>query len=430
MTFALVDCNNFYVSCERAFNPALEGRVVVVLSNNDGCIVARSNEAKALGIPMGAPFFEYRQLLEAHGAAVFSSNYQFYGDMSQRVMASLAMFAPDMEVYSIDEAFLRLDTTAQHKDGQLPAFAAHMRQKILQWTGLPTSIGMAPTKTLAKIANHMAKKHSADGVFDMRCPKVQCAVMARLPTDEIWGISHRRAARLRALGVETALQLREAAPRLIRRHFSVVEERIALELRGKPCLGLEEVAPKKNIMSSKSFGKLQTDLAPIREALSTYAARACEKLRAQNSKAQGVYVFVQTNRHRKQDKQYKNGMAIELTNPTADTSTIIKTATDLLEKLYKKGYRYKKAGVMLLDICPQSRDGGAYQADFFSPDQSPASEKLMAVMDEVNSQMGRDTLFYLAQGSRPKKQEGGWKMRSSRRSPCYTTNWADLAEVS
>lgn len=430
MTYALVDCNNFYVSCERAFNPALEGRMVVVLSNNDGCVVARSDEAKAAGIPMGAPFYQWRGVLEKHNAAVFSSNYQFYGDMSNRVMASLAMFVPDMEVYSIDEAFLQMDAVPQDRPEDLTTLAAHMRQKVLQWTGLPTSLGLAPTKTLAKIANHVAKKHSPDGVFDMRCEKTQQAVMARLPLEEIWGISYQRGKRLRALGIETALQLRDADPRLIRRHFSVVEERITLELQGQVCLGLEEIAPKKNIMSSRSFGKLQTDLAPIKEALSTYAARACEKLRAQSSKAQGVYVFVQTNRHRKQDKQYKNGLAIELANPTADTGTIIKTATTLLKKIYRKGYHYKKTGVMLLDIYPQSRDGGAYQADFFTPAETPASEKLMAVMDAVNREMGRDTLFYLAQGSRPKKKEGSWKMRSSQRSPCYTTNWADLAEVS
>lgn len=426
MTFALVDCNNFYVSCERVFNPALEGRMVVVLSNNDGCIVARSNEAKAAGIPMGAPFHQWRQLLEKHNAVVFSSNYQFYGDMSQRVMGSLAMFVPEMEVYSIDEAFLRLDAYAPD---DLPRFAAQMRREILKWTGIPTSFGLAPTKTLAKIANHVAKKHSEDGVFDMRCPKVQGGVMAHLPVEEIWGISSRRGQRLRALGIETAWQFRQADPRYIRQHFSVVEERMVLELRGEPCLELETPTPRKNIMSSKSFGALQTELPALKEALAGYAARACEKLRAQKSRAQGVYVFVTTNKHRTQDKQYHNSMTWGFDAPTANTADVIGLATTLLERIYRKGYKYKKAGIMLLDIIPETQ----HQGDLFSQTQNPKSDALMAAMDKLNSTMGQDTVFHLAQGSLKKKngQSGRkWQMRRDKRSPCYTTNWKELPKAS
>lgn len=423
MTFALVDCNNFYVSCERVFNPRLEGRIVVVLSNNDGCIVARSNEAKAAGIPMGAPFHQWRQLLEKHNAVVFSSNYQFYGDMSQRVMGSLAMFVPEMEVYSIDEAFLRLDAYAPET---LPDFARQMRERILQWTGIPTSFGLAPTKTLAKIANHVAKKYSDDGVFDMRCPKVQGGVMAHLPVEEIWGISYRRGQRLRALGIETAWQLRQADPRLIRQHFSVVEERMVLELRGQPCLALETPAPRKNIMSSKSFGALQTELPALNEAISNYAARACEKLRSQKSCAQGVYVFVTTNKHRKQDKQYRNSVAWGFERPTASTSEVIQLATTLLARLYRKGYKYKKVGVMLLDIIPDTQ----HQGDLFAQAQSPQQQKLMAVMDKLNNEMGRDTVFHLAQGASKGTKNSPWKMRCDKRSPCYTTKWADLPQAS
>ena len=421
MTYALVDCNNFYVSCERVFNPALEGRMVVVLSNNDGCIVARSNEAKAAGIPMGAPYFKWRRLLEQNKAAVFSSNYQFYGDMSRRVMGSLAMFAPNMEVYSIDEAFLDLSDCSPES---LTHLAAEMRQNILAWTGIPTSFGLAPTKTLAKIANHMAKKHSHDGVFDMRCPKVQGAVMAHLPVEEIWGISSRLGQRLRALGIATAWQLRQADAQYIRRHFSVVAERMVLELRGQPCLALEQPAPRKNIMSSKSFGQLVTDLPALKEALANYTARACEKLRTQNSCAQGVYVFVTTNRHRRQDKQYRGSLASGFDMPTANTAEIMAQAERLLVRLYRDGYHYKKVGVMLLDTIPE----GAHQGDLFACEQNPANKKLMAVMDELNHAMGRDTVFHLAQGGQ--KQNHRWQMRRDKRSPCYTTKWAELPQAS
>lgn len=424
MTYALVDCNNFYVSCERVFNPALAGRMVVVLSNNDGCIVARSNEAKAAGIPMGAPYHQWRQLLEKNNAAVFSSNYQFYGDMSQRVMGSLAMFAPHMEVYSIDEAFLQLDVCAPEN---LPDFARDSRQRILQWTGIPTSFGLAPTKTLAKIANHMAKKYSEDGVFDMRCPKVQGAVMGHLPVEEIWGISSRRGQRLRQLGIETAWQLRQADPRYIRQHFSVVEERMVLELRGQPCLALEAPAPRKNIMSSKSFGQLVMDLPSLKQALANYAARACEKLRAQHSKTQGVYVFITTNKHRKQDKQYRASLAWGFDSPTASTAEVIGLATGLLERLYRPGYKYKKVGLMLLDTVPDSH----HQGDLFTPPPSRKNHQLMAVMDELNSAMGQDTVFHLAQGTAKKTANGPqWQMRRDKRSPCYTTKWTELPEAS
>ena len=271
--FALVDCNNFYVSCERAFNPSLNNKPIVVLSNNDGCIIARSNEAKALGIAMGIPYHQAKDLIIKEGVVVFSSNYQLYGDMSHRVMNSLKMFVPDVEVYSIDEAFLRLDGFATYNLLQL---AKQIRTSILQWTGIPISFGIATTKTLAKIANHIAKKYMLDGVYDLRDPELQINIMRDLPVEEIWGISYRWGKKLRSLGITTALDLRNSDPKFIRKHFSVVVSRIVYELRGLSCLDLAEITPKKNIMCSKSFGKLIAELAPMQEAIANYAARACK----------------------------------------------------------------------------------------------------------------------------------------------------------
>jgi DNA polymerase V len=415
--FALVDCNNFYASCERVFNPALQQRPVVVLSNNDGCIVARSNEAKALGIPMGAPYHQNKELIQKNGVVVFSSNYQFYGDMSHRVMDSLRMFVPDMEVYSIDEAFLRLDGFAEH---DLFDMAVDIRTKVHQWTGIPTSFGIAPTKTLAKIANHVAKKRTREGVFDMRDPAIQSEIMRDLPVEELWGISHRWGKKLRAIGIHTALQLRDADAKFIRKHFSVVGERIVHELRGFSCLDMEEIAPKKNIMSSKSFGKMVAELEPMEEALANYAARACEKLRRQKSKAQGIYVFVKTNRFRQYDPQYRNGATIGFDHPTSDTAFIINTGKQLLNLIYKKGYRYHKCGIMLLDLVPEDYS----QDHLFVKQDSSRADQLMEVLDRINHSMGPGTVFHAAQGIKR-----DWRMRCDNRSPRYTTKWEELASV-
>jgi DNA polymerase V len=415
--FALVDCNNFYASCERVFNPALNNKPIVVLSNNDGCIVARSNEAKSLGIPMGAPYHQNKDIIAKHKVAVFSSNYQFYGDMSQRVMSSLKMMVPDMEIYSIDEAFLSLDNLDNFN---LNDFAINVRANLLKWTGIPTSFGIAPTKTLAKIANHIAKKHTKTGVFDIRDEKLQIKIMRNLAVEEIWGISHRWGKKLRNLGINTALELRNSDPKFIRKNFSVVGERLVYELRGKSCLGLEEIAPRKNIMSSKSFGKLVTDLAPMEEALSTYAVRACEKLRKQKSKAQGIYVFVKTNYFRKYDPQYRNGIMINFDHPSSDNAFIINQAKKLLKQIYKKGYRYHKCGIMLLDLV----DENYHQHHFFNQNNTAKSDRIMKMLDKVNQDLGPNTLFHAAQGIKR-----DWQMRCDNRSKRYTTKWDELAEA-
>lgn len=415
--FALIDCNNFYASCERVFNPKLTHRPLVVLSNNDGCVIARSNEAKALGIPMGAPYHQNKQMMRRNGVAVFSSNYQLYGDMSHRVMASLRMMAPDMEVYSIDEAFFRMDG---FRAVSLFSMATDIRSKIKQWTGIPTSIGIAPTKTLAKIANHVAKKRTDEGVFDMCGQELQADIMSDWPVEEIWGISRGWTKKLRAQGIYTALQLRGADPKRIKQLLSVVGERIVYELRGVSCLDLEEMVPKKSIMSSKSFGRPITKLEEVEEALSSYAAAACQKLRRQKSRAQGIYVFLNTNQFKQDEPQYSKGVTTGFEYPTSDTALIIKTAKMLLKKLYLKGYKYKKCGIMLLELVPENDQ----QNHLFVNPNAAKSQKLMAVMDSLNQSMGHDTVFHAAQGVKR-----DWNVRCEFRSPRYTTKWAELPQV-
>ncbi len=328
------------------------------------------------------------------------------------------MFVPDMEVYSIDEAFLRLDGFAGRN---LYDMAVDVRTKVHQWTGIPTSIGIAPTKTLAKIANHVAKKRTRSGVFDMRDPALQSEIMRDLPVEELWGISHRWGKKLRAVGIETALQLRDADGKFIRKHFSVVGERIVHELRGLSCLDLEEIAPKKNIMSSKSFGKLVSELEPMEEALANYAARACEKLRKQQSKTQGIHVFVKTNPFRHYEPQYRNGATVGFDHPTSDTTFIIHTGKQLLNLLYRKGYRYHKCGIMLLDLVPEDYN----QDHLFVRQNSSKADHLMQVLDRINQSMGPGTVFHAAQGIKR-----DWQMRCDNRSPRYTTKWEELASVS
>ena len=456
--YALVDCNNFYASCERVFAPHLNGRPVVVLSNNDGCVIARSDEAKAAGIPMGAPFHQYEEQLKRHQVAVFSSNYALYGDMSARVMKSLHSFTPDVEVYSIDEAFLGL---GGFDPRLLPHHMANMRAAIKQWTGIPVSVGIAPTKTLAKLANRIAKKYTSDGVYMMKDPALMTRILGDIEVEDIWGISKRWGARLRQMGIGTALQLREASPRQIRQALSVVGERIVHELNGHPCLMLEDVQPKQTIMSSRSFGTMVTKQADLEEAVASYTARAAEKLRRQSGRAGGLYVFLRTNRFRKQDPQYSNAAMVGFDNPTSDTATLIRAAVHAIAGLYRSGYRYHKAGVMLTELT----DAHEGPVSLLNPEPEAdrkLKDKRMAMLDRVNQQMGRGTLFHAAEGiARPTQNKANtlgerrvvygsrfrittaqncapsariigterWRMRSQFKSPSYTTNWHDLAIV-
>ena len=422
--FALVDVNNFYVSCERVFKPSLEGVPMVVLSNNDGCAVARSNEVKALGVKMGTPWFQMKDLARQHGILAFSSNYTLYGDMSNRVTAILRDFSPDIEVYSIDESFLRIETVA-HLYGGGVAMGQQIRERIKQWTGLPVCVGIGPTKTLAKFANHLAKKNAVfNGVCDLHAltRPARLEWMSKIEVGEVWGVGRRISKRLAAIGIDTVLELRNASPKEIRAQFGVVMERTCSELRGVSCLALEDVAPpKQQIMSSRSFGAPVETIEELQEAVASYMARAAEKLRQQHAVSAAVYVFVETNRFRDGEPQHNAGITVPLPDGCDDTRTLTAAAFRGLAAIYRPGFRYKKAGVMLTLLS----DKDARQATLF--DDTTASEKsarLMAVMDAINREFGRDTLRSAASGM--KKH---WAMRAGNRSPRYTTRWDELPMV-
>jgi DNA polymerase V len=419
--FALVDVNNFYVSCERVFQPQLEQVPMVVLSNNDGCAVARSPEVKALGVKMGTPWFKMKALAKEHGILALSSNYTLYGDMSNRATAVLRDFSPDIEVYSVDESFLRVESVA-HLYGGVTAMGQQIRQRVKQWTGLPVCVGCGPTKTLAKIANHLAKKNPEfDGVCDLHAiPRPErLQWMSQLEVGEVWGVGKRIAKRLNAMGVETVLDLRNISIKEIRAQFGVVMERTCNELRGISCLELEDVAPaKQQIMSSRSFGSPVTTLAELREAVASYVSRAAEKLRAQGSVSAAIQVYIQTNRFKESDLQYSEGLLVPLPDPTDDTRLLTSAATLGLGLIFKPGYQYKKAGIMLTLISDKAK---RQQTLFDDPLQRAQSAKLMAAMDAINAEFGRDTVKTGANGT-----EKRWAMRSENRSPRFTTRWDEL----
>ncbi|AFY61839.1 Y-family DNA polymerase [Synechococcus sp. PCC 6312] len=411
--FALVDCNNFYVSCERVFNPKLQEQPVVVLSNNDGCVVARSQEVKALGVPMGVPFFKIKDLVTQHNIQVFSSNYALYGDMSQRVMQTLAYLCPDLEVYSIDEAFLDFSGFQQThplKHGQV------IRQTVLQWTGIPVSVGIGSTKVLAKVANKLAKQQA--GVMALSPATVNSA-LADLSVEDIWGISSRWGLRLRALNITTAAELQSANLGMIRQQFNVVMERIVRELRGESCLPLESVTnPQKSLVVSRSFGQSVTTLTDLQQAVATYISRAAEKLRIRGLTTTHLTVFAQTNRF--QDNFESPSTSVTLLKATNHTGTLVGYALRCTESIYQNGRSYKKAGVILQELNPSQ----SVQHTLFDSPSDGRDEKLMETLDSINQKLGRHTLRYGAMGL---KQH--WVMRCSQRSANYTTDWADLPNV-
>ncbi|MFH7326601.1 Y-family DNA polymerase [Desulfurivibrio sp. C05AmB] len=418
--FALLDCNNFYVSCERLFNPRLEGRPVVVLSNNDGCIIARSNEAKALGIKMGEPFFQCRHLIATHQVEVFSSNYPLYADLSQRVMDILAQLEPEVEVYSIDEAFIRLPAASS---AALRENGRRLRATIHQQVGIPVAIGFGPTKTLAKVANRVAKKQPEhSGVFVLPEPgRERDELLTALAVEDVWGIGYRSAAKLAGRGIRNALALSKADEAWLRKKLTVTGLRTALELRGVSCLPLEQSpAPNKSIITSRSFGQPVSDLSGLREALATYVSVAAAKLREQHLHAGCLQVFLTTNRFRPGEPQYANSLTVALAQPTASTPELISRATEALRRIYRAGFAYQKVGVVLLDLA----DAGYVQPRLFHP-LRPGQEKLMAAMDRINQLWGRDTLHSAATGFRK-----SWKNRQTRKSPAYTTSWHELPVVS
>lgn len=417
--FALVDCNNFYASCERVFNPRLEGQPIVVLSNNDGCVVARSNEAKALGIGMGVPEFQIRPLLRAHRVQVFSSNYRLYGDMSQRVMETLEQFCPDLEVYSIDEAFLSLGGFAQRN---LTEYGRQIRRTVKQWTGLPVSVGIAETKTLAKIANRIAKRTpDLEGVCDLLACPDRNALLGRVAVEDVWGIGRNHARVLNQHGITTALQLRGVDDQWIRRRMGVVGLRLVMELRGISCLDLEQCpAPKQSLTCSRAFGKLIDSLAEMEEAVSVYTSRVAEKLRREQLAAMVLTVCLTTNEF-KEGPQYSNALTLKLPIATDSTTDLIRSALQGIRAIYRDGYRYKKAGVMLTDLVPASQR----QADLFDHRDRRKSKRLMSALDSINDRWGAGTLQYASSGI-----SNAWKTQFHRRSPAYTTDWDALPIVS
>jgi DNA polymerase V len=415
---ALVDCNNFYASCERVFQPQLRGKPVVVLSNNDGCVIARSNEAKALGVEMGAPWHLNREMFERNGIIVRSSNYTLYGDMSARVMKVLSQFSPELEIYSIDEAFLGL----RGFDTRLSGHVGELRQRVIQWTGIPVSVGVAPTKTLAKAANRFAKKDpDRQGVFVMLEEREIEATLECMALTDLWGLARRLAQRLEEIGITSPLKLRDADPQFIRERFSVVLQRMVLELRGIPCIALEDHVPdRKSIVASRSFGKPVTTLQEMQEAVASYAARACEKMRRQSLATAHISVFVETNSFKPNDPQYQASRAMRLSVATANTAAIGQAAARLTDALWKNGFRYKKAGIMLLDLAPASRA----QGDLWTAPDTPRSKSLMKALDGLNAYYGRGTLTYASSG-----RLQPWKLRRDHISPRYTTSWDELLRV-
>lgn len=422
LLFALVDCNNFYASCEKLFAPKLATRPVVVLSNNDGCVVARSAEAKALGIAMGVPWFKIAEQVEAHGVVALSSNYALYADMSNRVVEVLSDFTPELEVYSIDESFLDLSGFAQR---DLVAYGQDIRQRVARWVGLPVCVGIAPTKTLSKLANHFAKKRP---IFDGVChigtldEATRGQLFSATAVNEVWGVGGRITARLAELGIETVEGLRTADPEWIRRHFSVVLERTVRELNGTACLDLETVAPpKKQIMASRSFGSAVFHLVELREAIAHHISRAAEKLRAQGDEAGAVTVMIRTNPFKPTAPQYQRTVTVPLASPTADTLDLVAVAAGVLEQIYRPGLAYHKAGVMLSEL----RAASARQCGLFDDTaQDERRQAAMHAMDAINRKWGRGTLRAATAG---RKQS--WQMRRERLSPAYTTSWTDLPIV-
>jgi len=419
--FAIADCNNFYASCERVFQPKLNGKPVVVLSNNDGCVIARSNEAKLLGVKMGAPYFKIEQYAKQKGIAVFSSNYALYGDMSQRVVQTLSRYAPQIEVYSIDECFMDLSGMPQ----DLTEYCLEMCTVVKQWTGIPISIGIAPTKTLAKLANRLAKLgHSQMGpVLDWRNLVDSDVVLKTIELDDIWGISRRWKEQLLQLGILDALALKQADPSLMRQRFGVVMERIVRELRGQSCIALEDApSPKQQIMTSRSFGEKLTAYHDLRAAVTHFAKRAGEKLRQQHLMTQVVNVFIQTSPFDQQHPQYANSATIEFDRPTHDSAQLIAAAQQGLQSIYRAGYFYQKAGVLLPELWSE----GVEQVSLFASEHdTERTRRLMTTLDAINRKQGKQSVRY---GSELLSQR--WRMRQQFKSPSYTTDINQLFTIS
>lgn len=417
---ALVDVNNFYASCERVFNPKLDNQAVVVLSNNDGCAIARSARAKELGIRMGEPYFKIKEAYSAQKVIALSSNYTLYADMSNRVMSIIGSYAPTQEVYSIDESFLDLTgITQSHIE-----LGRQMRAKIKQWTGLPVCVGIGCSKTLAKLANHVAKKQPQyDGVcdFNQLSENKLDNIMSKIDVGEVWGVGRRLSIKLNQLNINTVLELKRANPEFMRQQFSVVMEKTVRELNGSACMELEEITSNKHeIVSSRSFGVRVRELQSLEEAVAAYTSKTAEKLRKQSSLAGGIRVFIRTSPFGDGAK-YANSILIPIPVPTDDSVKLVRLALWALRKIYKIGYDYQKAGVMLTDLTSR----GTQQLDIFTALSRARSENLMATLDAINSKMGRGAVRIAKEGF-----SSHWHMRQNNKSKCATTDWNQLVMVS
>jgi DNA polymerase V len=415
--FALVDCNSFYVSCERAFTPKFRGKPVVVLSNNDGCVVSRSNEAKALGIKMGVPLHHIKDLVKEHNVYVYSSNYTLYGDMSARIMRILSEFTPELEIYSIDEAFLDLKGFDHNA---LIAYAENIKETIYKYTSIPVSLGIGPTKVLAKLSNKVAKK-TPTGVYSILHESDPVKTLKEFSVEDIWGVGRKSAEKLKAKGILSAFDMINATPSLVREMLTVVGARIQDELKGKSCISLEEAPKKKKqIVSSRSFGDLLTDIEPIKEAVANHATRLSEKLRQEGSVCNSFQVFLHTNAFRNQDVQYHGVATVNLPFGTNETNLLIGYALTAVESIYREKLNFKKCGIIGMEICPHDEA----QLNLFADNKAELFRPMIKVMDEINSRFGTQTLKFGSCGVRKH-----WEMRADHKSKCYTTRFQDLVVV-
>lgn len=412
--YGLVDCNNFYASCERVFNPSLNGKPVVVLSNNDGCVIARSNEAKALGIKMGIPAYQIKDLVSNHGVAVFSSNYTLYGDMSGRVMSMLAELSPEIEVYSIDEAFLNL-----HGIRDLDIIGRKMVDRVTRGTGIPVSLGVAPTKTLAKIANKFAKKYPAYNqlcIIDSEEKRIKALQLTEI--GDVWGIGRRQAAKLQKEGIKTAYDFTRISGSWVRKNMTVVGERTWKELQGISCIDMETAPPaKKQICTSRSFGKMLTDIETISEAIASHASTCAKKLRHQHSYASSLMVFIHTNNFREDLPQYWRNIVLHFPVPTNDTQEIVRYALSGLKSIFLNGYQYKKAGVIITEITEGAQLG------LFDRVDRDKQERLMQAIDKINGEHGNNIKLAVQGTGR------GWKLKQEQLSGHYTTNLNQIINI-
>ncbi|HET8864794.1 MAG TPA: Y-family DNA polymerase [Gracilimonas sp.] len=428
IAYAMIDCNNFYASCERVFNPKLEGKPIVILSNNDGCVIARSEEAKDLGVPMGAPEFKYRKFFKQNSVVVRSSNYPLYGDMSRRVMETLRHLTHDIEVYSIDEAFAELSTNTY---SDLKEYGKMIKETVYQWTGLPVSVGIAPSKTLAKIANETAKRNlTYNGVLNLCDNPGTDHILKKMPLQKVWGVGHALTVRLNRFEIKTAYDLKQKIDnkRWVRKHLNVTGLRTVLELNGLPCLKLSEaLESRKGILTSRMFGKPLFDPKEIEEAVSTYISRGAEKLRAQGSVATNLQVMLIGDKFKDPKSKYKYGAYTSFKVPTAHTPTLIHAGKHLTRSVHLPNTKYKKAAIILTGLVPHSE----IQMDLFDPELYTQQQfQLMACIDQINIKHGRNTAAFAATGlHRKNEEEASWKMNQNFLSKRYTTEWEDILVV-